>query len=113
MTDWIYPNTKILRVVDADTFDVLIDHGCDIYSKRRIRLAGVDAAESYGKNKTELGKEAKEFCKKLLEGTTVTLISKEKDGKYGRLIADIVINESNARLSGLLIDKGYAKYVKY
>ena len=113
MTEWIYPNTKILRVVDADTFDVLIDHGCDISSKRRIRLAGIDAAESYGKNRTELGKEAKEYCKKLLEGITITLISKEKDGKYGRLIADIVVDEHDAKLSDLLVYKGYAKYVKY
>ena len=112
MTEWIYPNTKILRIVDADTFDVLIDHGCDIFSKTRIRLAGVDAAESYGKNISDLGIKAKEYCINLLTDKTITLLSKEKDGKYGRLIADIMLDNGKL-LSVHLVDKGYAKYVKY
>lgn len=112
MTEWTYPNTEILRVVDADTFDVMIDHGCDIYSKTRIRLYGVDAAESYGKNRTKLGKEAKQYCIELLEGKIFILISKEKQGKYGRLIADIQLNDYEV-LSDRLVAEGYAKYVKY
>jgi len=112
VTEWTYPNTKILKVVDADTFDVMIDHGCDIYSKTRIRLSGIDAAESYGIHRTELGKIAKQHCKELLEGKTFTLISKEKEGKYGRLIADIQL-DSDQLLSDHLVGKGYAKYVKY
>jgi len=111
MTEWIYPNTEVLYVVDADTFDVLIDHGCDIYSKQRIRLSNVDAAESYGKNRTELGKEAKTYCKEILEGKIFTLISKEKEGKFGRLIADIQLDDT--LLSTHLVEKGYAKYVQY
>ena len=49
------PNCKIIRVVDDDTFDVMIDHGCNIFSKTRIRLYDADAAERYGKRKSKLG----------------------------------------------------------
>ncbi len=107
MTEWTYPNTKILRVVDADTFDVLIDHGCDIFSKKRIRLYGVDAAESYGKNRSKLGVDAKKYCIILLEGKSFVLISKEKKGKYGQLIADIKLSKKKL-LSNHLVSMGYA-----
>lgn len=112
MTEWTYPNCKIIRVVDADTFDVLIDHGCFIFSKKRIRLHGVDAAESYGKYKSKLGAEAKKYCIELLEEKSFTIISKEKKGKYGRLIADIKLSK-NKLLSNHLVSMGYAKKVKY
>jgi endonuclease YncB( thermonuclease family) len=111
MTDWIYPNCKITRVIDADTFDVFIDHGRKIYSETRIRLAGVDAAESYGRRRSKLGAEAKKYCVELLEGKSFTVISKEMTGKYGRLIADIKLPEN--LLSDHLVKIGYAKKVKY
>ena len=112
MTEWIYPNCKIIRVVDADTFDIMIDHGCHIFSKKRIRLYNVDAAESYGKHKSKLGAEAKKYCIDLLEGKSFTIISKEKKGKYGRLIADIQLS-GNRLLSEHLVSMKYAKVVKY
>ena len=37
--------TKIVKVVDGDTIDVLIDLGFDLYKKERVRIAGVDTPE--------------------------------------------------------------------
>ena len=34
--------TKIVKVLDGDTIDVLIDLGFDLYKKERVRIAGVD-----------------------------------------------------------------------
>ena len=76
-------------------------------------MYGVDAAESYGKNRSEKGQKAKEFCIKLLQGKYFTLISKEKKGKYGRLIADILLFDNKGLLSDFLVTNNYAKYVKY
>ncbi len=101
---WYYPNSKIVKVVDADTYDIDLDHGNRFKRVTRIRLAGVDAAESYGKYKTALGEEAKQYCIKLLLGKIVTVKSLEMDGKYGRLIADIILPD-NKSLVERLVDK--------
>ena len=111
MTKREYPNSKIIRVIDGDTFDVLLDHGCYLYSERIIRLSDVDAYESYGKRKSKKGIEAKKYCKKLLEGKYFTILSKEKKGKYGRLIADIIL-PNYGLLSLHLVSIGYAKVMK-
>ena len=45
MDKYIY-RAKIVRVVDGDTFDAMIDLGIDTWIKRRIRLQGEDTWES-------------------------------------------------------------------
>lgn len=112
---WTYPNSKILRVVDGDTFDVMLDLGCSIFTKQRVRLAHIDAYESYGKNKTALGAEAKKYCIKLMEGEKFEILSlsrQGKKGKYGRLIVDIKLH-SGQLLSDHLVSKGFAIYKEY
>ena len=37
--------TKIVKVLDGDTIDDLIDLGFDLYKKERVRIAGVDTPE--------------------------------------------------------------------
>jgi len=37
--------TEIVKVVDGDTIDVIIDLGFDLYKKERVRIAGVDTPE--------------------------------------------------------------------
>jgi micrococcal nuclease len=37
---------KVVRVVDGDTIDALIDLGFDIHKKIRIRMVGMNAPES-------------------------------------------------------------------
>ena len=39
-------NCKIVRVVDGDTVDVVIDLGFNLSKKERVRLAGIDSPES-------------------------------------------------------------------
>ena len=34
--------TEIVKVLDGDTIDVIIDLGFDLYKKERVRIAGVD-----------------------------------------------------------------------
>jgi len=80
-------------------------------------LARVDAYESYGKRKTELGKQVKQYVKELIEGKRFSIIlyrigNKFKKGKYGRHIADIQL-ENGTLLSDHLVEKKFAKYVKY
>ena len=37
--------TEIVKVLDGDTIDVLIDLGFDLFKKERVRIAGVDTPE--------------------------------------------------------------------
>ena len=41
------------RVVDGDTVDCTFDMGLDVYVKERVRLFGIDAAETRTKNLEE------------------------------------------------------------
>lgn len=38
----------LVRVVDGDTYDMRVDLGFRIFHRIRVRLAGVDTAETYG-----------------------------------------------------------------
>ena len=93
---------QVIKIVDADTIDLMVDLGFDVHKKVRCRLAGINAPEM----KTEEGKLAKAFLvQELPLNSTVIMISKEYD-KYGRSVADILYN--NVSLSKLLLEKGFA-----
>ena len=65
-----YYNAVLVRVVDGDTIDAIIDLGFDVQVKKRIRLAGINAPESRTRNKVEkkLGLAAKERLIDILDG---------------------------------------------
>ena len=68
-----YAIKEIVRVVDGDTIDILIDLGFDLTKKERVRLAGIDTPESRTKDLEEkaMGLEAKEFLtRRLTDGMT-------------------------------------------
>ena len=48
---------RVVRVVDADTLDVIIDLGFNVLTNQRVRLLGINAAE---KN-TEMGKKSIDY----------------------------------------------------
>jgi len=84
---------EILKVVDGDTLDVLIDLGFNIKMKERVRLFGVNTPEVFGKNANEAGKEASKFTDLWVDVGQHTnghfeLHSKKYDAreKYGRVL---------------------------
>ena len=88
---------KVNRVVDGDTVDGTIDLGFGIFTKKRIRLSGINAPETRTRDKEEKarGKEAKQRLRQLLlhgqkqaEGLVITT-TLDKTGKYGRVLGDI------------------------
>ena len=44
---------KLVKVVDGDTVDAMIDCGFSVYRKERIRLLGIDAPETRTRDKKE------------------------------------------------------------
>lgn len=94
---WVY-EAQVVRVIDGDTIEVIIDLGLDISYKDKIRFLDYDAPETYRPKKPgekELGLKAKAWLKNLIEGKVVVLHIpvKKSRGKYGRVLADVFIGE--------------------
>ena len=90
MDKYIYRG-KLVRVVDGDTIDAMIDVGFDIWIKKRIRFSGMDAWESRTRDLEvkKKGLAAKARLKGLLNGVSSKpgffRIKSEGVGKYGRV----------------------------
>jgi len=110
MEKYIY-GAKLLRVVDGDTADVMIDLGFDTWVKARLRFKGVDTWEKRTRDLDEKAKgiEASAFTQEYLEKNdgSFTIQSYGK-GKYGRVLAEIFIKGEEKSLNELLIENGHA-----
>tara|TARA_Y100000034_G_C6513001_1_gene220496 strand:+ start:92 stop:469 length:378 start_codon:yes stop_codon:yes gene_type:complete len=106
-----YP-AKLLRVVDGDTADAMIDLGFNIWVKKRIRFMGVDTWECRTRNKEEKvkGLAAKEFTKNLLENSDggKFLIKSHGVGKYGRVLGELFVKGEERSVNELLVENGHA-----
>ena len=100
--------TEIVKVLDGDTIDVVIDLGFDLYKKERVRIAGVDTPEKRTRNleEKELGIDATNWLKHKLDGAINgdddLVIRTELDGgvgKYGRLLGWCYIGDSSVSLN--------------
>ena len=110
--------TEIVKVLDGDTLDVLIDLGFDLFKKERVRIAGVDTPEKRTRDLEEkaLGIDATNWLKKKLEDTiagdgdelTIRTELVGGTGKYGRLLGWLYINEDLISLNEQMITEGYA-----
>ena len=85
---YIY-KAELIRVVDGDTVDLIIDLGFDTLRKERFRLYGIDAPEM----NTAEGKDAKAWLIGVLGPygaiyvETLQHNTKDKRDKYGRFLA--------------------------
>lgn len=107
------------RVVDGDTLDLIIDLGFKITTHQRIRLAGINAPETYTVKKDseeyKKGMAATEFVQKRLTANNYEVIveTDKLTGKYGRYIGTIRLSDSEVSLNRELVDKGLAVWVTY
>ena len=109
--------TKIVKVLDGDTIDVLIDLGFDLYKKERVRIAGVDTPEKRTRDleEKELGIHATNWMKdkltETIKGDEELIIRTELKGgtgKYGRLLGWLYVGEDDISLNEKMITEGYA-----
>jgi len=109
--------TKIKKVLDGDTIDVIIDLGFDLAKTERVRIAGVDTPEKRTRDLEEkaLGLDATNWLKGKLEetikGDEELLIRTELKGgvgKYGRLLGWLYVGDSDLSLNEQMITEGYA-----
>ena len=82
-----YRVKEVVRVIDGDTVDVILDLGFGLFKKERVRIAGVDTPEKRTRNLKEkkLGYDATHFAEQWFSEGDIR-IRTEKDGKYGRML---------------------------
>lgn len=85
-------HAKVLRVVDGDTVDALVDLGFSVHRKIRVRLYGINTPESRTRDLEEKkrGLAAKVRLVDILEELDNEIIIKSHGvGKYGRCLGEL------------------------
>ena len=102
----------MIRVIDGDTIEALIDLGFEIAIRKTIRLHGINAPETRGglKKEKEAGLRSKERLKELLEASNGDFILISHGvGKFGRCLGELYIKEHETSLNQQLINEGLAE----
>lgn len=92
---------EVLRVLDGDTVDVMVDLGFHIWHTCRLRLYGIDAPETRTRDLTEkeAGFRAKDELIRILadakENGNRIWINSHGLGKFGRVLATIYVDDLN------------------
>ena len=102
---------KLIRIVDGDTIEAVIDLGFEIGTRKTIRLHGIDAPETRGVLKEEklAGIKCKDRLEALLGASKgeFTLVS-HGVGKYGRVLGEIYVEGQLNSVNDLLKANGHA-----
>ena len=101
--------SRIIKVIDGDTFRVDINELSDIIGKNiRIRILGIDAPEINGKCafEKELAIKARDFVQILLDNADSVILKNLDRGNFFRLLAEVIVDGKN--LGELLIAKDLA-----
>jgi micrococcal nuclease len=100
-------HATVVRVVDGDTIDALVDLGFSTFKKVRIRMMGINAPESRTRDLEEKAKglEAKKRLEELLDSGKFILESFGV-GKFGRCLGILWVDEVNVNKT--LVNEGYA-----
>ena len=107
---------KLVRVIDGDTVDAMIDLGFDVWIKKRVRLYGINTPEVRTRDLEEkkAGIAAKDRLQEILDavGGEFILLSKGV-GKYGRCLGELLIGEfGEIHVNNKLLHEGHAEEYK-
>lgn len=97
----------LIRIIDGDTMVVDIDMGLDIHVYKKIRLAGLNAESK----RTNLGQKAINVVNTYFvnKGFVYLRTFKDKVGKYGRLLCELVDSDGIC-LNDELVKLGLASH---
>jgi micrococcal nuclease len=92
---------KVIKIVDGDTFDMLIKNNTTI----RVRMNGIDCPEK----KQAFYSNSKKTLSVYIFGKNVKVISTSKD-KYKRILGVVFLNKKNVNLQ--MVANGFAWHFK-
>ena len=106
-----YRIKRINRVIDGDTVDVDIDLGFGITISHRVRLKGIDAAETRTKDLEEKadGIKARLWLEKELSRKGEWIIDTTKEDKYGRILGTLYLVGDPVTVNERMLNEGIAK----
>ena len=90
--------SRIIKVIDGDTFRVDINELPDIIGKNiRIRILGINAPEINGKCafEKELAIKARDFVQILLNNADLVVLKNLNRGNFFRLLAEVIVDGKN------------------
>jgi len=97
----------IKAVYDGDTVTAVVDLGFLHFQEMKLRLKGIDTPELRGEER-EQGLIVRDISRELILDKDVEIESfKDKQGKYGRYLATIFLDELN--INQWLVDNGHAE----
>ncbi len=97
---------KIIDVYDGDTVTAVVDLGFLHFQEMKLRLYGIDTPELRGEER-EQGLVVRDILRGLILDKEVEIHSyKDKQGKYGRYLATILLDGIN--INQWLLDQGHA-----
>jgi micrococcal nuclease len=106
-----YKIKKITRVIDGDTVDLDIDLGFGITLSHRVRLKGVNTAETRTLNLEEkqAGINARLWLEKELSKRGEWVIETTKEDKYGRILGTLYLVGEPVTVNEKMLNEGIAK----
>jgi micrococcal nuclease len=97
-------------VYDGDTITVDAELGFGVSKEEKLRLARIDAPELRGEERPQ-GLITRDALRELIDGKDI-IFTDEGKGKYGRVIAEVYIDDT-LNVSDWLVRNGYAVYKEY
>lgn len=98
MSERFWYGATVLKVVDGDTLDLMVDLGFSVHHKIRVRLYGLNTPESRTKDlkEKELGLKAKSFVEDWITNHKWVFVNTipDKNDKYGRVLARIYTSDN-------------------
>ena len=106
-----YKIKKIRRIIDGDTIDVEIDLGFCMSLTQKVRLKGINAAETRTKDPVEKaeGLMAKEWLERELAKEGEWIIETTKEDKYGRVLGTLYLAGDPVAINERMLNEGIAK----
>ena len=110
---------KLLKVIDGDTIDVMVDLGFKTWTKKRVRLVGINAfaCRTRDKEVKKKGLAAKLRLEEvLLENNNEVVLTSYGVGKYGRCLGELFVSKNYIKsekyegksINEMLIAEGHA-----
>lgn len=106
---------EVVRVIDGDTVDLIVDLGFSMRMQERFRLYGINTPETRTRDLEEkaAGIRAKQYLIARLSGVQSLQIEthKDKKGKFGRYLCSLldVSEGGDININRELVRKGYAE----
>ena len=110
-TDFSYRVNKVIKIIDGDTIDVMLDLGFDIMYKSRVRLFGIDTPESRTRDviEKEYGMMSKKYLTNKLKNAkkiSIKTYKGEETGKFGRILGDVFVDGKSVNMK--MVKEGHA-----